>query len=176
MKVGIGAVTGTRGGPRTYALALLRALVSLDDGDESYALLADDPAAEPDIAPLERLRMPLPVKAARPLAEAIALPLLARRAGLDAFHATKQTLPRGLGCAGLVSIHDLAPMLFPETFPRAGGAWLRRSTASAAARADRVLTGSETTARDLQAHLGVPASRIAVRRTGCAPSSDPPRP
>ncbi|MCG3134499.1 MAG: D-inositol-3-phosphate glycosyltransferase [Planctomycetes bacterium] len=165
MIIGISAVTGTQGGPRTYALELARSLAALP-GDDRVVLLADDPAQAPRGPRLGAVRVPMPFRAARPLCEAWSLPRIARRERLDVLHGTKQTLPAGLPCAGVVSIHDLAPHLMPGTFPRLSGAWLRRSAAAAARRADLVLTGSGTTARDLRDVLGVDPARIAVTPYG----------
>lgn len=165
MRIGLAAVTGTLGGPRTYALELLRGLSSLPGGDE-LVLLADDPGAAPALPRVRAVRVPMPIRAARPVSEAIAIPWIARRERLDVLHGTKQTLPAGIRCARVVAIHDLAPMLLPETFSPGAGAWLRRSTAAAARRAHVVVTGSETTARDLREHLGVPASKVVVTPYG----------
>lgn len=163
MRIAVAAVTGTQGGPRTYAIELVRALAALGSGDECL-LLADDPAAAPP--GVRGVRVPMPFKAARPLSEALLLPWIARRERADVFHGTKQTLPAGVPGARVVSIHDLAPMLQPDTFPAGAGQWLRRTTAAAARRAHVVITGSETTARDLREHLGVPPERIAVTPYG----------
>jgi glycosyltransferase involved in cell wall biosynthesis len=163
LRIGISAVTGTQGGPRTYALELLRGLRHAFPED-TLTLFTDAPEDAPPGVGAHRL--PLPLKAARPLSEAVCLPWLAWRTRVEVFHGTKQTLPCGLPCARVVSIHDLAPMLRPETFPTGAGAWLRASTAAAAARADRIITGSETTARDLREHLRVPAERIVVTPYG----------
>lgn len=165
LKIGVAAVTGTQGGPRTYAVELLRALARLP-GDDEYVLFADDPSALAGVPRVRGVRVPMPVKAARPLSEGLALPVLARAERLDVYHGTKQTLPRGVPGARVVSVHDLAPMLLPETFPGGAGAWLRRTTASAARRAHLVLTGSQTTARDLRERLGVPPERIVVTPYG----------
>ncbi|MCE9637918.1 MAG: glycosyltransferase family 4 protein [Planctomycetes bacterium] len=165
MRIGVSAVTGTQGGPRTYAVELLRALARLP-GDDEFVLFADDPTAVRGEPRVRGVRVPMPIRAARPLSEAILLPVLARRERLDVFHGTKQTLPRGVPGARVVSIHDLAPMLMPETFQKGAGEWLRRTTAGAARRAHIVITGSETTARDLRDRLGVPPERIAVTPYG----------
>lgn len=165
MRIGVAAVTGTQGGPRTYAVELLRALARLP-GDDVLVLLADDPAALAGTARVRGVRVPMPARAARPLSEALLLPWLARRERLDVFHGTKQTLPRGVPGARVVSIHDLAPMILPDTFQRGAGEWLRRTTAAAARRAHVVITGSGTTARDLRERLGVPPERIAVTPYG----------
>jgi alpha-1,3-rhamnosyl/mannosyltransferase len=165
MKIVLSAVTGTRGGPRTYAVALARELARLTPSD-AHTLVADAPVDGAELPGVAQVRVPLPARALRPVCEAFLVPLAARRAGCDVFHGTKQTLPRLAPGATVVTIHDLAPHLLPETFPRAAGAWLRRSTASAARRADRVVAVSANTARDVHEHLGVPRERIAVVLNG----------
>ncbi len=169
MRVAVHAVTGRRGGPRTYALALLRALIGLD-GDDAFVLLSDQPVNADECAGATRISVPMPGGTAmRPIAEAIGLPLAARRARADVFHGTKQTLPRGLPCPGVVTVLDLAPHLFPETFSRAAGLYLRRSTESAVRRAARVIAISAHTAADVHEHLGVPQDRIDVVPLGVDP-------
>jgi glycosyltransferase involved in cell wall biosynthesis len=165
VRVGVAAVTGTQGGPRTYALELLHALAALP-GDDEYVLFADDPRAVPDAARVRGVRVPTPFRAARPFAEGFVLPFLARRAGLDVFHGTKQTLPRGVPGARVVTVHDLAPMILPGTFPSGAGAWLRRTTAAAVRRAHVVIAVSGTTARDVRNLLGAPADRVVVVPNG----------
>jgi glycosyltransferase involved in cell wall biosynthesis len=168
LKVALAAVTGTQGGPRTYAVCLLRALVGLAADDE-YTLVSEERDAVPEIDGIERIHVPVPAKSVRPLVDATLLPWKMRRAGFDVFHGTKQTLPAGLKCARVVTVHDLAPAIFPETFPRGAGAYLRRSTAAAVRRADVVVADSETTARDLREMLDAPAERIRVIPLGVEP-------
>jgi glycosyltransferase involved in cell wall biosynthesis len=168
VKVALSAVTGTRGGPRTYAISLLRALVGLATGDE-YVLVSEERDAVPGLAGVSRIHVPVPVKVSRPIVEALAVPWKLRVAGCDVFHGTKQTLPAGVPGARVVTVHDLAPMILPDTFPRGAGAWLRRSTAAAVKRAHLVIAPSETTARDLREILGTPAERIRVVGEGVDP-------
>ena len=161
LRVALAAVTGTRGGPRTYAVSLLRALVGLGGGDE-YTLVSEEEDAAPDIAGIRRVQVPMAARAARPLVEALAIPWKMRRERCDVFHGTKQTLPVGVPGARVVTVHDLAPMILPETFPKGAGAWLRRSTRAAVRRADLVIAPSLTTARDLREILGAPQERVRV--------------
>jgi glycosyltransferase involved in cell wall biosynthesis len=168
LKVALAAVTGTQGGPRTYAVCLLRALVELGADDE-YTLVSEEKDAVPELRGIGRIRVPVPAKSVRPLVDATLLPWKMRRAGFDVFHGTKQTLPAGMSGALVVTVHDLAPAIFPETFPRGAGAYLRRSTAAAVRRADVVIADSETTARDLREMLGAPPERIRVIPLGVEP-------
>ncbi len=169
MKVAFAAVTGRQGGARSYALSLLRALAALE-GPEEYVLLSDTEVPEEERGGVRRVSVPMPGGTlARPLAEALALPLLARRIGADVFHGTKQTLPAGLRCPRVVTVLDLAPHLFPHTFSRAAGIYLRHSTAAAVRRADHVLAISDTTARDVSSVLGVSPDRVTVVPLGVDP-------
>jgi glycosyltransferase involved in cell wall biosynthesis len=73
----------------------------------------------------------------------------------------------------VVTVHDLAFDVVPETFPRQWR-WLYRAGVRAAARrADLILTPSHATADDLQTRYGVEAGRLAVTPlAGSLPRSD----
>ncbi len=160
MRIGLAAIGRTVGGPRTYARGLLAGLRALPDSPE-IRLFADDPRALGAIDG-EAVAVPALRGALRPLGERIFLPRLVRRLGIDLFHGTKHSLPPRLPCRAVVSIHDLAPFRAPETFPALAGAYLRRETASAARRADAIVTGSEASRRDLVEGLGVAPAKVAA--------------
>jgi glycosyltransferase involved in cell wall biosynthesis len=136
------------------------ALRRLPDAPE-IRIFADDPGVFGAVDG-EAVHVPWLRGRLRPLSERFHLPRLARREKIDLFHGTKHSLPPRLPCRSVVSIHDLAPFRARETFPALAGAYLRRSTASAARRADAIVTGSEATRRDLVAVLGVPSRKVAV--------------
>lgn len=99
----------------------------------------------------------------------------ARRAKL--FHATHPTAIRVKGCANLVTIHDLVPLRLPFATLDAKRSHL--ATLKAIARhADRIVTVSEHSKREIVALLGVREDRIAVtyqatRRGGVAEPIEP---
>lgn len=166
MKVALAAITGTLGGPRTYALSLLRALSALE-GPEEYVLLSDAPVSEAESGGVRRIAVPMPGGTlGRPLAEAVGFPWAARKARPDLYHGTKHTLPRALRCSKVVSVMDLAWLRLPETFTRGAAAYLQRSTAAGVRRADHVIAISECTKRDVVELLGVPEERISVTLLG----------
>jgi hypothetical protein len=57
--VALAAVTGTRGGPRTYAISLQRGLVGLATGDE-YVLVSEESATAPELTGVRRIQVPVP--------------------------------------------------------------------------------------------------------------------
>jgi glycosyltransferase involved in cell wall biosynthesis len=168
-RIAFGAIGGAQGGPRTYAVELLRAWAAHPPAWAELLVLADRPQALlPESAPvwMRSRALSLPHPALRPLAERLAIPRALRAAHCDLYHGTKNSLPSGLPCAAVSTIHDLAPFLQPDTFSRLSGRYLRRAIATACARAERVIAVSRTTARDLVEVLGVSAERIDVVYNG----------
>ncbi len=96
------------------------------------------------------------------LAEQWLLPRAARRCQADLIHVPYFAPPRYSSLPVVVTIHDLIPLLVPEY---RGGALVRAYTgwaAWAARHADRVLTDSQASARDIIEHLRVRPERVRV--------------
>ncbi|MBO0744454.1 MAG: glycosyltransferase family 4 protein [Candidatus Dormibacteraeota bacterium] len=86
-----------------------------------------------------------------------------RRTGADVFFGCIGQLPlRGVGMPSVVTAHDLAIYRNPEWFP--DGQWLsvQHVVPRSLRRADRVICVSHSTARDVEALLGVPHDRLRV--------------
>jgi glycosyltransferase involved in cell wall biosynthesis len=62
----------------------------------------------------------------------------------------------------VVTVHDLAPVIFPSSKGKSGTIAFRTTYRRAVTRADHVLAVSEATARDLREIWSVPAERITV--------------
>ena len=79
----------------------------------------------------------------------------------DLYHDPNHLL-RPMGCPGVVTMHDLSVLHFPQFHPpervRAMGGAMR----GAARRADRIITGTAFIGRDIAATLGVAAERVRV--------------
>lgn len=149
---------GTTGGPSTFAIELVRALVGLDSGHE-FTVLTDRPEAVSDFA--RTIELPLGSAWGQPLWDHVAVPRALRR-GFDLYHGTKGVLPRVSRVPGVVSIHDLAVNRMPETFSRAQRLHLKVETPATIRRAAVVMTGSRSTANDLQKLYPASAGKIAV--------------
>ncbi len=100
------------------------------------------------------------------------LPARIRRLGLDIFHSTNYFLPLFLRgeVKAVATVHDLIPLKFPHFTPRAWKTRLyplfRWILSRSVRRADRVITVSRHTARDLAADLHLPPEKIAVVYNG----------
>ena len=82
-------------------------------------------------------------------------------ANLDVYHSTQLSLPARRSYRAVVTIHDLAPLIWPEDYlrlpyARLGHAWQY----ALAKRADAIIAVSDATRRDIVERLGVPEERV----------------
>ncbi len=99
----------------------------------------------------------------------------AERAGADVFYGTLGVLPLRLSLPGVVTIHDLTPILFPKWHPLRNRLGFRPFLASTVARSRALFAVSEATRRDLVARHPEAASRCFVVPNGLVPVSGPSR-
>ncbi len=155
-----------------YTRELIRHLAR-DPGRHDYTLIFQDPAL------LERTRAELALAESAPIVfqrvpyglfsprNQIALPPLLRRLNIRVFHSPNYMLPllafprHGRGpLRAVVTIHDVIPLLFPDHAPRSKKSRVlplyRALMRSIGRRADRILTDSAASARDLIRELAIP--------------------
>ncbi|HET9692294.1 MAG TPA: glycosyltransferase family 1 protein [Acidimicrobiales bacterium] len=85
---------------------------------------------------------------------------------VDVVHAPSVACPPREGVPLVVSVHDAAPVLFPEAFPRRGLRFHLAGLAATRRRADRVLTFTEAAAEEVAAACGIGRDRITVVHHG----------
>jgi alpha-1,3-rhamnosyl/mannosyltransferase len=86
---------------------------------------------------------------------------------LDLFHAMHYVLPPLTRTRAVVTIHDIIHLLYPQFLPsRAAHLYARVMIRRALSRADRIITVSWNSKRDLVDYFGVPGSRIEVVYNG----------
>jgi glycosyltransferase involved in cell wall biosynthesis len=106
--------------------------------------------------------LPLPRPALYDSWHLLGWPPLSRDPGLDLVHTPSLAVPPKGGKPLVVSVHDAAPWLFPETFTRRGRWFHHLGARAAARRADRLITGTEAAASELRANTSLPAERLSV--------------
>ena len=152
-------------GAAIYTMALCRGLAVLGHGDQISLFHAEHPIvpAEVDALPMERCSFSADrdelyrtwAEARRPAPQSVCGPL-------DVVHATSPTIPPGGSAALVATVHDLAPLRFPERYPRATRLVLRRGMQLATREADLIITPSESTAAEVEELLGVERERLRV--------------
>lgn len=149
----------------TYLRGLLGALAEIDP-ERRYVVLAP-PGERAGLELPERFRWVEEPAPGYSLAELFAVARRARQAGAKLLHAPHYVIPLRPPCPVVVTVHDLIHLAHPELLPRPLAlAYARVRLARAARLAARVVTVSETVARELVAELGVSPGRMSVIPNG----------
>ena len=170
VRIAVDASTiSTQGGPRTYVLGLLDALLRIDR-DNEYVVFYNDPSHLGRF-PLAR-ELVLPGK--RPLSrlwrEHFLLPRACRREKVDLLHCPKSAIPFWSPCPTVVTLHDLIPLRHPETEKFAARLYWRLQIPIAARRSSFIITDSEHARQEIIADFQVAPERIKAIMLGFNPS------
>jgi glycosyltransferase involved in cell wall biosynthesis len=84
----------------------------------------------------------------------------------DVIHAPSVAVPPKSDAPLVVTAHDAAPLIYPETYPRRGRRFHTQGLAAAAKRADLVITVSESAAEELSTYTAIPRERMRVVPNG----------
>jgi glycosyltransferase involved in cell wall biosynthesis len=100
--------------------------------------------------------------AARIAWEQLTLPALIRQRHIDVLHSPVNVLPILLPqhCAGVVTLHDLAFLRFPDILTRSKRLYHRAFTVRSIRRATMVITVSDSTRQDAIELVGVPGEQV----------------
>ena len=150
----------------TYIRNLVRELALLDPTTE-YVLFAR-PADLAEVAATGTNVRAVAEKAGPySIGEQWRLPLAARRAGADLFHAPHYVLPPLIPGPTVVTIHDCIHLRFPQNLPsRAAWVYAHTMIRVAARKASRILTVSEASKRDILHYTGVHPEKVVVIHNG----------
>jgi glycosyltransferase involved in cell wall biosynthesis len=162
-------LVGYAAGIARYTSLLVDALQRLD-GPEEYLVLRGRRARQQHVGRLERHVLTPP----HHRFERWALPveLLGRRRWPALLHSVDHVAPRWGPWRSVVTLHDLAFLVYPETHTPTSRAYYAASGESAR-RAERVIAVSQRTASDAVRLLGVDPARIRVVPEAAAPSFGP---
>jgi glycosyltransferase involved in cell wall biosynthesis len=161
-----------RSGIGRYAVQLLKAMAGLAPAERFEVVVHDDERAVfvPDSAAFSALpAATAPRNPALSVAwHQAALPLLAAARGWDALFlpAGNRRLPLWAPCPLVGTVHDMSSLHVGGKYDAARELYIRRVLPVLYRRLDRVVTVSESTARDLVDHAGVPRERIRVTPLG----------
>ena len=155
-------------GVSNYSAQLLRHLGALarKESDLSLTAFVNVTDFEADGIQFDISSLPLHHPQARIAWEQAVLPRLLQQHECDLVHGLVNVLPLTTSVPGVVTVHDLSFVRFPETLPRFKRAYLTRLCRASVHRARRVIAVSQQTADDLLAHFDVDANKIDVIHNG----------
>ncbi len=162
MRIGIDArlLNYQSGGISQYTRQLINALARIDR-DNEYRLLQMRRHQEEISPALNFLRAPCWTPAHHRL-ERLALSVEASLLGLDVLHSTDFIPPAGGYRRGIITVHDLNFLHFPELLTSDSRRYYVDQIKWAVGRADRIIAVSEATRRDLLERLPVPEKKVVV--------------
>ncbi len=166
--IDVRTVTPVRSGVGNYVLHLLRGLYRVAPEEDFFLLGQAQNLAVigGELAPHLFYNTPLSHEN-HPLGdiwEHFWLPRVLRQNRVEVLHgpATLVPLCGRSSYATVVTIHDLVAFLFPETIPRKYAMYMRWLLARVVRRAQRIISVSENTKRDLVDILGVDPAKVSV--------------
>lgn len=161
MRIGIDArlVYYSQAGISQYILRLVEGLARIDQEDEFVLLQSrKDETVINSQANFRRRSLWTP---SHHRLEQWVLPLEVALAGLDVLHSPDFIPPFRRNCKSVITIHDLAFLLYPHFLTKESARYYSRID-QAVHRADHIIAVSESTKRDTVQLLGVPKKKITV--------------
>jgi alpha-1,3-rhamnosyl/mannosyltransferase len=169
-RVGIDARKLTDYGIGAYVRNLLDAIARNPQSERYRFRVYVRPADRPSVPPLpERFELVEEESPGYSISELTRFAWRLWRDRLDLFHATHYVIPPLARSRAVVTIHDIIHVLYPQFLPhRAALVYARVMIRRALRRADRIITVSNNSKRDLVDYFGISPARIDVIYNGVA--------
>ena len=169
-RVGIDARKLTDYGIGAYVRNLLDAIARNPQSEGYRFRVYVRPADRPSVPPLpERFEIVEEDSPGYSISELTRFAWRLWRDRLDLFHATHYVIPPLARARAVVTIHDIIHVLYPQFLPnRAALIYARVMIRRALRRADRIITVSNNSKRDLVDYFGISPARIEVIYNGVA--------
>jgi len=150
----------------TYVRNILKQLARQDHLNEYVVVCRPEHAGlSAELGP--NFRDVLDGSATYSLAEQVSIPLDLRRNRIDLFHEPHYVLPPLVPCPAVVTIHDCIHLRFPQYLPsRLAHVYARTFLWTATHQADRIITVSEASKRDILQYFNIPPEKIEVIYNG----------
>ncbi|MDP3046293.1 MAG: glycosyltransferase, partial [Chloroflexota bacterium] len=162
-----------------YTRGLVAAAIQLDQGNQYVLLVAggssQPPMPFPVAANVTYRPIPASDRALAILWHRLRLPLFADAwaGGADIFHSPDFTLPPLWRARGILTVHDLTFMHYPDCAPPGLVSYLNSAVPRSVRRARLILADSESTKRDIVELLGTRPDKVRVVYAGVGPEFRP---
>ena len=146
----------------TYLRNILMELSRLDRDTEYVVLCRPDDMGSGDVLG-QNFRMVPETAPTYSIAEQFKIPLSLAREGVRLVHEPHYVLPPLIRCRSVVTIHDCIHLMFPQYLPnRLAYVYARGSMWSAARKANKILTVSDASKRDILRFFNVAPEKVVV--------------
>ncbi|MFA5907347.1 MAG: glycosyltransferase family 1 protein [Vicinamibacterales bacterium] len=146
----------------TYIRNILIELSRLDQQTEYVVLCKPDDMDSGDVLG-RNFRMVPETAPPYSIAEQFRIPLALARERVKMVHEPHYVLPPAIRCRSVVTIHDCIHLMFPQYLPgKLAHVYAKGSMWSATRKADKVLTVSEASKRDILRFFDIPPEKVVV--------------
>ena len=146
----------------TYIRNILMELSRLDRETEYVVLCRPDDMSSGDVLG-QNFRMVPETAPSYSLGEQFRIPLSLARERVQLVHEPHYVLPPLIQCRSVVTIHDCIHLMFPQYLPsRLAYVYAKGSMWTASKKANRILTVSEASKRDILRFFDVPPEKVVV--------------
>lgn len=176
MRIGIDALGIEKAsGGRTSVFNLLKALFAIDqDNQYLVAVSSYEPHFISPAGNVKQMLLPIRNRFLRRIAAQATLPFWMRNC--DVIHFTKNLSLLGGLPPYILTIHDLSMLKYPQLMPKTDLFYWRTIQRYSAIKAARVITVSQSAARDIEKYYGVDKSKIRVVYHGVSSDFKPAEP
>ncbi|MBI5207758.1 MAG: glycosyltransferase family 4 protein [Candidatus Firestonebacteria bacterium] len=172
MKIGINAITINKHktGIGTYTYELLKHLLEIDKKNEYIVFLPEDSTMDFHAENLKLVYIKANIN--KPLLqllwENVYLPGLIKKKNIDIFFSPSFVLPFfSFKSKSVITVHDLAYIIFPETKSFLFGKYIRFIVPRSVRKADRIICDSKSTQDDLIKYYKTSGEKSIVIHLGC---------
>ena len=146
----------------TYIRNILIELSRLDQATDYVVLCRPDDVESGEVLG-RNFRMVPESAPTYSIEEQIKIPLALAREGVRLVHEPHYVLPPAIRCRAVVTIHDCIHLMFPQYLPsKLAYVYAKASMWSATRKADRILTVSEASKRDILRFFDVKPEKVSV--------------
>lgn len=146
----------------TYIRNILIELSRLDRTTEYVVLCRPDDMNSGDVLG-QNFRMVAETAPLYSITEQYRIPMALAREGVKLVHEPHYVLPPAIRCRSVVTIHDCIHLMFPQYLPgKLAYVYAKGSMWAATRKADRILTVSEASKRDILRFFDVPPEKVEV--------------
>lgn len=163
-------------GVQLYSREITRALLALENEDVAFTVFsgregrASTEAGPPPDLPLETSFFPAGSPLGGMLWEQTILNRMVKKTRVQVLFSPANVAPLHTPVPSVVTIHDLAFLLFPEYYSRTFATYYRQLVPRVARQAAAVITVSRSARDDLIARLGLPSHKISVIPESASPA------
>ena len=162
MRIAIDARKFRDFGIGTYIRNILMELSRLDQKTEYIVLCRPEDQESGDILG-QNFRMVPETAPLYSVSEQFRIPMSLARERVDLFHEPHYILPPAIPCRSVVTIHDCIHLMFPQYLPsRLAYIYAKGSMWTATRKADRILTVSEASKRDILRFFDIKPEKVEV--------------